>query len=195
MKDSRDNDSVAFLVAQVGAHAAAEFAKRISFHGFTPADAGILRLIGRTPGLSQQELANRLRMHASRLVALVDELEKKGLLERKSSPEDRRVYALQLTEMGFESLKLIGQVAREHRKALCACLRDDEQALLATMLQRIAQHQGLEAHVHPGFSRLGSDACSPAKKDVTTAEKRNTGTKVRRVIRDMRVRDVGRRVR
>jgi DNA-binding MarR family transcriptional regulator len=161
---NRDTGSAAFLLAQVGAHAAAIFAERLSPHQLTPPHAGILRLIAQSPGLSQQELAKRLRMHASRLVAFVDELENKGLLQRQTSAEDRRVYALHLTEKGKDTLSLIGQVAREHQKALCAPLSEQEQVLLTELLLRIAHNQGLEANVHPGFSRLTSEACGPASK-------------------------------
>jgi DNA-binding MarR family transcriptional regulator len=156
---NRGSGSAAFLLAQVGAQAAAVFAERLSPHQLTPAIAGILRLVAQSPGLSQQELAKRLRMHASRLVAFVDELEKKDLLHRKSSAEDRRVYALYLTEKGAETLKLIGQVAREHQKTLCAPLSEEEQLLLVDFLSRIAQSQGLEVNVHPGFGRATTDAC------------------------------------
>jgi DNA-binding MarR family transcriptional regulator len=159
---NRASASAAFLLAQVGAQAAAVFAERLSPHQLTPANAGILRLVAQSPGLSQQELAKRLRMHASRLVAFVDELEKKDLLQRKSAAEDRRVYALYLTEKGAETLKLIGQVAREHQRALCAPLSEEEQILLADFLFRIAQSQGLEANVHPGFGRATTDGCEPS---------------------------------
>src|ERR1700748_3609123 len=123
---NRGSGSAAFLLAQVGAHAAQSFAERLSSHQLTPPHAGILRLIAQSPGLSQQELAKRLRMHASRLVAFVDELESKGLLRRQTSKGDRRVYALHLTQKGKETLTLIGQVAREHQRALCAALSEDE---------------------------------------------------------------------
>ncbi len=161
---NRGSGSAAFLLAQVGAHAAANFAERLSPHQLTPPHAGILRLIARSPGLSQQELAKRLRMHASRLVAFVDELENKGLLQRQTSAEDRRVYALHLTEEGKAALDLIGQVAREHQKALCAALSEEERVLLAELLLRIAQDQGLEAGVHPGFGRLTREAGGPTLK-------------------------------
>lgn len=153
-RSDRKTGSTAFLLAQVGAQAAALFAGRLAPHQLTPADAGILRLLARSPGLSQQELAKRLRMHASRLVAVVDELERKALIERQSSPGDRRIYALHLTELGKKALKLISDLAVEHQKALCAPLSDRETELLGELLLRIAQQQGLEPNVHPGYARL-----------------------------------------
>ena len=41
-------------------------------------------------GISQQELASRLGMVPSRLVALLDELEARGFLERRNNADDRR---------------------------------------------------------------------------------------------------------
>jgi DNA-binding MarR family transcriptional regulator len=57
-------------------------------------------------------------MVASRLVALVDELEERGLVERRENTEDRRRYALHLTAQGRSALEAIGGVAREHQQAL-----------------------------------------------------------------------------
>src|ERR1700759_5437185 len=70
----------AFLLAQLGAHAAARFADRIASLDLTPAQAGLLRLIAREPGQSQQAIAGQLGTPASRLVLLVDELEGRGLI-------------------------------------------------------------------------------------------------------------------
>src|SRR6202034_4949910 len=92
----------AFLLAQLGAHAASQFAERLRVLDLTPPDAGILRLLRAAAGLSQQELAAKLQIHPSRLVAILDNLEKRGLVERRQNPEDRRLYSLYLTKDGGE---------------------------------------------------------------------------------------------
>ena len=146
---------LAFLLAQVGAHAAARFAERLQPLGLVPADAGILRMLSAAPGLSQQELAVRLRMHPSRLVAIIDELESRHLVERRENANDRRTYAVYLAKAGEAALKEVSRVGREHTDSLCAALTRDERDQLASLLQRIADEQGLTRGVHPGFSRLG----------------------------------------
>ena len=70
----------AFLLAQLGAHAAAQFAERLGVLELTPADAGILRLLCVEAGPSQQELATRLQIHPSRLVAILDNLDRKSVV-------------------------------------------------------------------------------------------------------------------
>ncbi len=147
--------NAAWLLAQVGAHAAAMFAARLSPIGLTPAHAGILRAVAQAEGSSQRRLAHRLEILPSRLVALMDELEGRGLVERRDSAEDRRVYALYLTEQGRAALAAIGRIAREHEAALCAGVGEEERRQLVGMLRRIADQQGLMPGVHPGYRRMG----------------------------------------
>ena len=153
----------AFLLSQLGAHAASRFAERLSALELLPADAGILRLLRMSSGISQQELSGRLKIHPSRLVAILDNLGKRGFVERRPNPEDRRLYSLHLTEAGGEVLGSIGKVAREHQDALLAALSAQERAQLAGLLQKVADEQGLTRGVHPGYQRLGRAKASEEK--------------------------------
>jgi DNA-binding MarR family transcriptional regulator len=157
--------SAAFLLAQVGAHAASKFAERLEEQKLAPPHAGILRILGSTPAITQQALATALRMVPSRLVALLDDLEARGLTERRENPDDRRSYALHLTEKGRSALKTIGQISREHQRVLLAALSEEEQRQLAVLLQRVADEQDLARGVHPGYSRLRSSAASEKWRD------------------------------
>ena len=145
----------AFLLAQVGAHAASLFAERLGPLNLSPPDAGILRLLRIAAGISQQELSTKLKIHPSRLVAILDNLEQRKLVERKPHSEDRRLYSLHLTDQGREILELIGKVAREHQDALLSALSEEERGKLTELLHRIADAQGLTRGVHPGYQRLG----------------------------------------
>jgi DNA-binding MarR family transcriptional regulator len=158
----------AFLLAQLGAHAASQFAERLGVLELTPPDAGILRLLHIAAGLSQQELAAKLQIHPSRLVAILDNLEKKGLVERRANPDDRRLYSLHLTKDGGEVLQRIGKVAREHQDALLSTLSREERHELTTLLLRIADQQGLVRGVHPGYQRLGNPKRSEANETAHT---------------------------
>jgi DNA-binding MarR family transcriptional regulator len=150
-----------FLLAQVGAHAARQFAERLSPLKLTPPHAGILRRLAQSSGISQRELAAQLGMHASRLVGVVDEMESLGLIVREGNTDDRRTYSLQITPKGRETLKEIGKISYQHNETLLAALTPDERQTLATLLQRIADQQGLTRGVHPGYSRLSSKAARP----------------------------------
>jgi DNA-binding MarR family transcriptional regulator len=145
----------AFLLAQLGAHAAAAFAERIRPLALTPPQAGVLRLLAQFPGQSQRELADALQMHAPRLVALIDELEGRGLVARERDPHDRRNYAISLTDQGRRLLAELGRVAREHELAITSGLDDRERARLLALLRRLAEEQQLRPGVHPGYSGIG----------------------------------------
>jgi DNA-binding MarR family transcriptional regulator len=145
----------AFLLAQVGAHAASKFAERLSVLDLAPSDAGILRMLRTQSGLSQQELASRLKIHPSRLVAMLDNLEKRGFVERRPNPDDRRLYSLYLASGGEDVLGKIGRIAREHQQALLPALNSEEREVLMALLQKIADQQGLVRGVHPGYQRMG----------------------------------------
>jgi DNA-binding MarR family transcriptional regulator len=150
---------VSFLLSQVGAHAAARFAELLAPLNLTPPHAGILHVMKQAGGLSQQELGQKLGMFPSRLVVVLDELEKRGLIERQDNPADRRSYALHLTQAGLEAWSQIGRIAHETQEALCASLDEAERAQLASFLTRIAAQQQLTPGVHPGFRRLGGAPC------------------------------------
>jgi hypothetical protein len=75
LQGPRGAASPAFLLAQVGAHAAMKFAERLAAFDLTPSHAGTLRLIHASEGLSQQALGSALGVVPSRLVVLVDELQ------------------------------------------------------------------------------------------------------------------------
>lgn len=146
---------LAFLLAQVGGLAAARFAERLAPLGLTPAQAGLLRVVGKAPGRSQQALATHLGVAPSRLVALVDALERADLLERRRDLQDRRYHAVHLTPEGEQRLRLLGRTAQAHGRELLAPLAQHDRALLAEMLGRLAEAHGLTAEVHPGYRSLG----------------------------------------
>ena len=148
-------DGAAFLLAQLGAHAAGRFADRVAEVGLTPPQAGLLRAIAREPGSSQQQLATRLGLLPSRMVAFVDDLEERGLLRRERSSADRRQYALRLTEDGESLMRRLATVARAHDRDLLQSLSEAERGLLADLLRRVAREQGLTVGVHPGYRQLG----------------------------------------
>jgi len=98
-------------------------------------------------------LAELLGIFPSRLVLLLDDLDKNGSVERHASPTDRRSHALRLTAAGRTLLKEIGRIARQHQNDLFGALTHAERAQLGELLARIADEQNLRARVHPGYRK------------------------------------------
>ncbi len=152
---SASRGGIAFLLAQLGHHAAERFAERIAVLDLTPPQAGILRAIAAEPGRSQQALSVQLGLLPSRVVAFVDELEQRGCVERRRHPTDRRLHALHLTAAGQALMKEIGKVARQHDQEITAGLDDDDRATLLELLARLASEHELAPGVHPGYRAIG----------------------------------------
>ncbi len=113
---------MAFLLAQIGAHATERFAEQLAELDLTPAQAGLLRAVANEPGRSQQAVAEQLGVQPSRFVALVDEFEQRGVVERRRNATDRRLYALHLTAHGEQFMGEIGQAGLAHENDICSAL-------------------------------------------------------------------------
>jgi len=87
--------------------------------------------------ISQQELAQRSGIDPSTAVALLDELEKLRLVERRQNPVDRRAHQLHLTAAGKKRLNRALSAATAVDNAMLAPLTLDERRLLKDLLRKV----------------------------------------------------------
>ena len=147
-----------FLLAQLGTHAHRRFAERLAGLDLHPRHFGMLSHLAASEGQSQQALSTALGIHRSAVVALVDDLERRGLAERRRDPSDRRAYRLYLTPPGREMLADLERIADEHEAELLSALDAPQRSRLISLLQLVAEAQGLAAGVHPNLEpRAGDD--------------------------------------
>jgi DNA-binding MarR family transcriptional regulator len=88
--------------------------------------------------ISQQALGRALRIHASNLVALIDELEADGCVIRRRDPGDRRRYLLELTDDGVRRLAQAETATREAEADMLAPLNAAERERLRSYLTKLA---------------------------------------------------------
>ena len=100
--------------------------------------AVLLFLDDRDPG-SQQQVAGRLGVDRTTMVALIDGLEAKGLVARRADAGDRRRNVLELTGDGHTALARAVFASGEAERQLLAELDDAESAQLRTLLTRLAR--------------------------------------------------------
>jgi DNA-binding MarR family transcriptional regulator len=160
-----------FLLVQLGTHAHGRFAERLAQLDLHPRHFGMLSHLAANEGRSQQALSIALGIHRSAVVALVDDLEQRGLAERRRDPNDRRAYTLYLTPLGRELLADLERIAEEHEAELLTALDASERSQLVSLLQRVAESQGLAAGVHPNLAPRGGDD-HPAQRDGKTLHAR-----------------------
>ncbi len=152
MNGDRAPSTLAFLLSQVGIYASKRFAERIATVGLQPPLFRVLNLVDAAEGESQQAIAARIEIPPSRMVALVDELEQRGLVERRPDPKDRRVRALFLTTEGRRCLARGRKIASQHEEDLTKGMEPADRKRLLDLLQKIVDEQAIGKGVHPGLS-------------------------------------------
>jgi DNA-binding MarR family transcriptional regulator len=144
-------DRANFLLSQLGFHVAQTFAERLAPLGIAPNHFGLLMHLDRSEGSTQQQLADLLGIHRKVMVGLLDDLEKRDLVERRRHPADRRAHALHLTTAARELLPRAREIADRHEDEILAPLSTAERARLLATLQRIAEASGHPPGAHPGL--------------------------------------------
>ena len=141
-------DSVGFMLSTLGHAVSRRFVHALQPLELHPREFTVLRAVKANDGQSQQALADRLHIPPSRMVAIVDELESRGLVERRPDPADRRVRALYVTERGQTLVEDAFNLVVEHERAISGALTTEERAQLVELLNRVAERLGLATDVH-----------------------------------------------
>ena len=108
-------------------------------HGASLATWMVLRSVEHEEGLSQRELATRVRVEGPTLVRHLDRMEQDGLVVRRRDERDRRVVRVCLTEAGHARHAELRRVAAAVDAQLRALLTRDEAATLEGLLHRIRE--------------------------------------------------------
>ncbi|MBX9590430.1 MAG: MarR family transcriptional regulator [Hyphomonadaceae bacterium] len=103
-----------------------------------PAQYSVLVLLGKSPGLKQSDVAAALGIQRANFVVLFDGLERRGLARRLSTPNDRRSYALYLTEAGEKVLARANELESRHEARLDAKLGPGGREQLLALLSKLA---------------------------------------------------------
>jgi DNA-binding MarR family transcriptional regulator len=127
-----------FLLSWNGQRTALRFSQALEPLGLRPHHFGVMTLIDAHPGSAQQELVTRSLIDPSSMVAVIDELEERGLAERRAHPEDRRKRAVHLTPQGRRTLQRARVVAEQTAQDVLAPLDEEERATLRVLLRKLA---------------------------------------------------------
>ncbi len=114
-----------------------DFAATMAPFDISPGQLGVLLLIDANPGMNQSALARAMGLDRSTIVAVIDRLEGRGLISRRPVPEDRRSYALVLTDTGRLFIQDIEPHLKDHEDRLAAGLSTTERRTLNDLLRRI----------------------------------------------------------
>lgn len=132
------NAQTGFLLKKVSTASFEAFAAIVGAHGLHPMHFGMLMMIDAEEPISQRDLSCRTGIDQSTMVARMDVLVEKGLVDRLRSEEDRRSYEISLSTQGRRCLKKLRMEAQEHGVRFYSPLTEEERALLHALLEKLA---------------------------------------------------------
>ena len=103
-----------------------------------PAQFSVLTVIERNPGLTQSQVAEALGIKRTNFVGMLDELERRGLAERRQTARDKRSYALHLTTEGAALMRRLKPVLKAHESRMVGKVGEDGRDALIALLREIA---------------------------------------------------------
>lgn len=132
-----------FLMSWVAQRSRERFARALAEStGLHPREFGVLAVVAREPGITQQAVGEAAGVDPSTMVATLDSLEERGLAERRPHESDRRKRAVYLTDRGQETAREAGRLGKEAGREVFAALTSAERRQLNALLRKLA---GLDA--------------------------------------------------
>jgi DNA-binding MarR family transcriptional regulator len=104
--------------------------------GLNPARFALLNVLGARTGAIQQQLSADMGIDPSAMVALIDELERTGLAERRRRAGDRRAWEVAITAEGRRTLARAKRLAAQVEDEVLSGLSPSERRRLLTLLRR-----------------------------------------------------------
>ena len=117
----------------------------------TPVQFALLFAASQQAGLDQRTLAGRIGLDTSTIGAVVDRLESRELIERKVSPDDKRVRLLSVTPAGKKLLQGVMPAMLRAQDRMLAPLPKADRAKFMAMVKRIVEE-------NKAWSRAAKDA-------------------------------------
>ena len=126
-----------FLLRRAHQIAVGIFVEECARYGLTPPQHSTLIVIDRRPGIDQAALARAIGFDRATIGQVLEGLERRGLLRREGSPEDKRRKTLLLTPEGQALLKRAKPAIRRTSERLLEPLRESEREHFVKLLLRL----------------------------------------------------------
>jgi DNA-binding MarR family transcriptional regulator len=131
-------DRLGYLLKHAQQRLAELSAAALAPFGVSGRECAVLIAIDNQIPLSQQEVAGRLGVDRTTMVVLVDELERKGLVQRQRDPDDRRKNVVALTETGRTTLRTATRALDQAERRFLGPLSGEQAARLKQTLRAVS---------------------------------------------------------
>jgi len=129
------------------------FLQELGDMGLTPVQFAALQTVAHAPGVDQRTLAGTIALDTSTTGGVVDRLEQRGWLERRTAPDDRRVRQLWLTEAGQQVLAQAVPAVQRAQEQILAPLDEADRAVFLRLLQRLVDTNNAHSRAPGDVSR------------------------------------------
>ena len=130
--------SSGFLMARLGMAFKARALERIDAEGYEANHYSVLAILGEGARETQATIASALDLDPSRLVAVLDSLENRGLVSRQRDPQDRRRHVVSITADGKRELQRLRAIAKELEDEFFGTLAREDRDTLHRLLSELA---------------------------------------------------------
>ncbi len=113
------------------------FLQRMAPFGLRPVDFSVLTLIAHNPGITSRQLCAALDILPPNLVGMIKSLDKRGLIERRPHPTDRRAQGLHLSPAGKKLQKSAQATATRLESDVASRLSAEELETLKSLLRKV----------------------------------------------------------
>jgi DNA-binding MarR family transcriptional regulator len=134
----RFEESVGYLVRKTHHAIVARLDERFLEHGISPSIYSFLRRLSDEDGLTQKELADALGLTPPTAVSAIDNLERRGFVERRLNGSDRRKRHIYLTPSARQLVAKLRPLATEVNDIAFADLSNAERAELMRLLHKVS---------------------------------------------------------
>src|SRR5438876_3394943 len=132
-------ESTTFLLKRLGFAAKGKSMDAFEETGLHPYHFGVLIALSEGSHATQGAIADSLGYDRGQLVGLLDELEERGLVERKRDPGDRRRHLVELTTDGKRKLKELRALTKQVEEDFLAPLNEAQRDQLHALLLQLAE--------------------------------------------------------
>lgn len=115
-------------------------ARRLARNELRGPHVTVLAFLSEQEVVAQKRISDGVRMDASDLVSVLDDLEGRGFAQRKRDERDRRRFTVSITDAGRQALRERLETARAHEEELLAPLTSQERVELTTLLRKAYLH-------------------------------------------------------
>ena len=170
MRRTMARESFGFLLAVAAHRFRASFEVALEPLGLQVKHVAVLGTLACFGPVPQQQLGTSVCIDRTSMVALIDEMQERGLLRREPDPNDRRAYRIHLTAEGNDLLGRANALTKDVEDSCFGPLSADDRARLKRMLQEVVDVGALSGFEHINIRVKGRGGEAPGRADANGTE-------------------------